>query len=59
MISRKFHNHRSVRIQQKFNSFMLILFSFIDIAEHEPSDINIIDSDHQSWQTTTERTLIR
>jgi hypothetical protein len=33
--------------------------SSIDIAEHEPSDINIIDSDHQSWQTTTERTLIR
>jgi hypothetical protein len=38
---------------------MLISFSLIDIAEHEPSDINIIDSDHQSWQTTTERTLIR
>lgn len=44
------------------NSIMsLFLFSFVDIpvAEYESSNNIANDSDNQSWQTTTERTLIR
>ncbi len=48
-------------ISMKTSKFRLFffLFSFIDIAEHEPSDSVATDSDNPSWQKTTERILIR
>ncbi len=51
----------SMYTRKKKFDFVRPWISFIDInvAEHEPSNTIAKDSDSQSWQTATERTLIR
>ena len=51
----------SISNNTKIDCFIMLIFFFLEVAVHEHQANNVIanDSDDQSWQTTTERTLIR